>query len=133
MIDHCFDEIESLHAWFGAWFRGEIEDNTFRRFTDSLAPSFVMFDPSGTVREREEVVATILGLRGARTVDIWVTDLHAVWAEKDLALVRYLEHQRSATGETVRRSTASFRRMDEAASGVQWLHVHETWLESSGP
>ena len=35
--------------------------------------------------------------------------------------------------ETARLSTVSFRQQPNCFNGLEWVHVHETWLPDMGP
>jgi hypothetical protein len=46
-----------------------------------------------------------------------------------LALTTYEEWQEIEGKVTARVSTAVFKQKANTPNGVEWLHVHETWLE----
>ncbi|MDX1690994.1 MAG: DUF4440 domain-containing protein [Acidimicrobiia bacterium] len=132
MIDRCFEEIRSLHTWFGDWFAGEIPPNGLERFSAALADDFVMVTPAGRVLDRETVVGGIAEARGARHVDIRVSELHVHWQRGDLAAVQYVEHQHGDGGPIQDRvTTAVFEPHGDAPTGVRWLLVHETWRDET--
>jgi hypothetical protein len=51
----------------------------------------------------------------------------------DILLVTYEEWQQSGDQTTARLSTALFRDKPDAPNGLEWLHVHETWLPDRAP
>ena len=129
----CEREIRSLHAFFVDWYTGSIEEDGFERFDDALAPSFEMVTPDGEVLTRDEIRGYVHEKKdehadGAFSIEI--RNVEAVEVSERRALMRYEEWQ--TTGEewetNGRLSTALFGTSEEAPEGVDWLHLHETWL-----
>ena len=59
---------------------------------------------------------------------IWIESFQPRLVAGNLALVTYEEWQEVEGRVTGRLSSALFREMETAPKGVEWLHVHETWL-----
>ena len=130
-------EIEALHDFFEAWFRGDLDREAFGRPTETLAPSFRLVRPDGTELPRAAVVDGIRAGHASETDDppfeIAIRDPRVRWASDDRCLVRYEEWQRSVGEWRGRRSTASFARDHSAPAGVVWQDLHETWIEDGAP
>jgi hypothetical protein len=62
---------------------------------------------------------------GAR---IWIEDFQLRSVHDGVAVVTYVEWQEVGGQKRGRLSTAVLRARDDARNGVEWLHVHETWL-----
>ncbi len=128
-------EVERLHAFFTGWFRGELaaRDDVFAGFADVMAPEFEIVSPGGASSLREALLAALRGAHGA-----WRDDADAtieIRAQRATALpgapyvlARYEEWQRRAGAWRGRRSTALLREAEGAPHGLEWVHVHETWM-----
>ena len=128
------EEIEALHRFISAWFRGE-EPNSDDAFAaglaDRLAPGFVNIQPVGRVLERDDLLDSLREGHGANPafrISISKTRLHHVDAAAGLVLATYVETQSGARHShpptNARLSTVLMR---QTGSGpLKWLHVHET-------
>lgn len=123
-------EVESLHAFFGAWYRGELSSERFARVETALAPSFERVTPDGTIQDRETVLAGVEAARGEHTeaFEIGIEDFELIDRTDGRALVRYVERQ---TPGDDRLSAALFDAgtPESGAEGrPSWLYLQETWL-----
>jgi len=128
----CEQEIIGLHRFFQTWFEGGFADRArgFLRFTDVMAPGFIIVSPKGTVTTLHELAK---GLRSAfgswpdgGTIE--VSDVTLRYQNDEVALLTYVERQHVGGKETARLSTAVMREHAAAPNGVCWMHVHETWM-----
>lgn len=128
----CEQEIIGLHRFFETWFRGGFADRDrgFKRFSDVMAPGFVIVSPRGTATA---LPALAEGLRSA--FDSWedassisVEGVELRHAHADLALLTYVEKQTVRGKDTARLSSVLLQQHEPAPNGVRWLHVHETWV-----
>lgn len=128
----CEQEIVGLHRFFETWFRGGFSDRErgFERFSQVMAPSFMMVSPKGTVTDLQSLSAALRGAFGTWTQDdtIEVVDVTLRHLHADLALLTYIEKQHVRGANTARVSTVMMRQHEATPNGVQWLHVHETWM-----
>ena len=136
MTERCEKEVVELHQFFQAWFGGVLtnDDDSLRRFGGVLAEGFLIVPPSGAATEREPLIERLRGAHGSwatgseRPGRIWIEKLRVRRSVEDWAIVTYEEWQ-EVGGETRGRiSTAVFGRREGTPNGVEWLHVHETWL-----
>lgn len=132
MRGDCEREIRELHRFFERWFRGEVQrdDTVFARLVDALAPSFQLISPRGVRDDRDAVLEGVRGAHGKRDADfrIRIENVDVRIDAAPLCLVTYEEHQHTEDGWTRRLSSALFQQVPDSPCGVQWLHVHETWL-----
>jgi hypothetical protein len=131
MINQCTTEIHDLHQFFQDWFSGAIAQTTanFDRVTSALAPSFGLISPDGSLAEYALVINWLHNGYGTRPgFRLWTEDVVLRYEAGDLALVTYREWQQLDGQSSVRISSAFFGRRDSGPHGVEWLHVHETWL-----
>ncbi len=136
----CAHEIVSLHDFFAHWFSGGFSDRAraFERFTDVMAPGFVIVSPQGVATPRARLIEGLSGAYGAWAEDrprssIAVESIEARHVHGDVALLTYVERHRRPAAQTARFSTVLMRRHEAAPNGVCWLHVHETWLPGQAP
>lgn len=130
-------EVEELHRFFQDWFNGEVEntDDAYSRFSEVLAQGFVIVGPGGVAQERQDLLD---GLRrayapeGTEPVELWIENfrLHRQLPTEDgdLVLVSYQEWQQRGESRRGRLSSALLREHPGTPNGLEWLHVHETWL-----
>ncbi len=132
----CGAEVAGLHRFFVGWMTGAVARDaaTYARFTGAVADGFALISPGGTVTEREALIAELEAAHGQRAAfDIWIEDCRCRFTAGDLCLITYEEWQQTGETKTGRLSTALFRRRAAAPNGVEWLHVHETWLPGAAP
>ena len=119
------------------------------RFSDVLAEGFRIVTPDGRTVERAPLLAGLRAAHASRTeptMRIWVDNIEARPAGGGLWIVGYQEwQQREGEAARGRQSTAVMRARPKSArtgsartgsggtgvpapNGIEWLHVHETWL-----
>jgi hypothetical protein len=130
-------EIEALHDFFTGWFNGALpeSDEVFARgLADRFNPDFEIVLPSGTVHDRDAIMASIRQAWGTNPgFNATVRDVRVLgeWLPGDsgagLVLAAYVEAQTGARNTTpadnLRRSTVLFERI---AGRLVWRHLHET-------
>ncbi len=127
-------EIEELHRFFVAWFKGDVPDtdSAFARFTRAVAADFELIDPRGTHHDRPGLTNTLRSAYGSlagREFKIWIENMNVRSANEDLVIATYEEWQQRDSEKTARLSTAVFQlHARHSPGGVEWRHVHETWL-----
>ncbi|MFT5050045.1 MAG: hypothetical protein ACI8QZ_001439 [Chlamydiales bacterium] len=137
MHESCRAEVVQLHAFFEAWFLGELEqtDEAFERFAVALADEFVMVSPGGVAFSRLEILDRVRGAHGSAAVGSGPAMKVYTRAEQvrtigdGLFLVTYEEWQAEGGVERGRISSALLRARPGTPNGVEWIHLHETWLE----
>ncbi len=128
-------EIEAVHRFISAWFRGEIpaDGNRFETMLAArCAPELVNIQPSGQALTRDDLLASIRkghGTNPAFQIDIRNVQVRAPIAEGAIVLATYTELQTGALNtnppDNARISTVLLRREPEA-DRFAWLHIHET-------
>ncbi len=130
--DACRREIEDLHAFFEDWFAGRParDGEAFGRVEAALAEGFQLVGPDGVRHVRDELLAGLRAAHGTRAggFRIWTRAARSRPLAEGLHLAVYEEWQELAGVERGRLSTALFREREDGPNGVEWLHVHETWL-----
>jgi hypothetical protein len=133
----CQREIEDLHAFFVAWFRGDVPDTdeVWARAPQVMAPGFVLVSPGGDRHERADLLTAIRAQHGGHAAgfDIWTKGFEVIAIGRDQITVRYEEWQRRGEDVLGRASLAVFAYDESAPHGVVWLAVQETWLPGKGP
>ena len=138
MDDRCRTEVEQLHEFFVGWMGGTLEadPDTFRRLDDVLASEFEMISPDGALISRDQLAAGLLPAHGvhagrSRPFRIRIANYRGCSMGKTMHLATYEEWQ-VIDGETRGRlSTALFRNRKGTPNGVEWVHLHETWMPGS--
>ena len=124
-------EIEELHEFLQGYFRGEIEGTA--RFTDVLSTNFRIISPRGNTLDREGIVHAIESSSGSSPdFEIWIEDVEGVVDDQNFVMVEYTECQRVSDKVTKRRTSVLFRKVESLPNGLEWVHVHETWLPGYG-
>jgi hypothetical protein len=133
LVEQCTDEVESLHAFFELWFLGELPQTraALDRFSGVLAAEFRMIQPSGLTRSRDGITTDVFDAHGVHDdVTIETSAFEPRHVGSDSCLGTYEEWQSVGEDETGRVATVLFRRAADTPNGVEWVHLHETWLES---
>ncbi|NNC75012.1 MAG: DUF4440 domain-containing protein [Acidimicrobiia bacterium] len=121
-------EIDELHEFFEAWFRGLAQ--SFERMEIALAPTFSIVGPRGTTMDRAETIAAVREGRGrSSSLRIGTSDHQLLAATPGLVVARYIETHESDDHSTRRLSTAVFEPDETAPNGLVWVTVHETFLD----
>lgn len=124
------EEIVSLHQFFVDWYSGQLEQSSFEPgFLARMDPRFTMIEPGGRLLRFNELKSLLRQRRGSNPdFRIAIRQVCVQRASERYVFATYQEWQRNALAsepaDNARISTVLFRR-DE---GLQWLHVHETWL-----
>ena len=132
MKEQCEKEVIELHKFFEQWFKSEIENNDelFARLENALSEEFMLISPTGSVSSREQIITQIKNGFGSRKADdkpyrLWVQNIECRLMEGNLCLVIYEEWGEVGGELNARLSSALFRKKDDTANGVEWVHVHE--------
>jgi len=105
----------------------EIPDDGWSDFASSLAPTFEMVIPEGTVRDRDQVLTGFNGARGAaRGVKVEIRKAVELFRADGLAVVRYEEWQLHPSQASQRVSTVVLGQHGEDSARWWWLALHET-------
>lgn len=134
----CKAEVEGLHAFVEQWLNGANDETSFTRFESVLAPTFRMVTPTGEMLDRAEVCRRVHASRpdqpppgNAGRLRVWIQSFRFRFAIKGVSLIFYEEWQaRQQTGEG-RLVTAILKPKRDTPHGLEWLHVHETWLPAN--
>lgn len=125
-------EIQTLHQFFQDWFTGNITQTeaNFARVTGVLHPQFTLISPDGRLSDCATVLSWLREGYGTRPdFQLWTEQIVLRHHTSNLVLATYEEWQQTPGSQTVRLASALFQRRLEAPHGVEWLHVHETWLQ----
>lgn len=128
-------EVEALHDFLAAWFRGEVAQD--RALFDAelaahLAEGMTNIQPAGRALSRDSLLRAVFDGHGSNAsfrIEIRDFTLVAVSKDRALAVATYVERQTGAKNTTppdnARVSTAVFR-LDDAGRRATWLHLQET-------
>lgn len=134
LFDRASAEIVALHRFFVEWYdRGTAEAADFSLFECVMGPGMQMIPPSGAVLDRDQVIGHVHANRGAFDGDfaIEIADIRPAWQAGNAIVVTYVEKQRRAGGTTARRASALFTENPSTPNGVEWRHLHETWMQAA--
>ena len=135
MNELCRAEVFEFHRFLMKWYtdRDKPDKLLFTEFTDVLATDFRLVTPQGRIFTRPQLEKRVWDAYGVHAKDpvpfrVWVERFEGRPLGPDHHVVMYEEWQ-EVRGETrVRQSSAVFRKSDQSRNGVDWVHVHETWL-----
>lgn len=133
LAEQCTAEVDDLHAFFELWFVGELTHSRaeLERFSDVLADDFRMIQPSGLTRTRDGITTDVFDAHGVHDeITIETSPFEPRHVGSDTCLGTYEEWQSMGDEETGRIVTVLFRRAPEKPNGVEWVHLHETWLDA---
>lgn len=128
----CEDEVLELHRFFQAWYRGEIDADgeAFGRVSEVLAEGFHLVSPEGEMVARSDILAAIRRSHASKPADFVIRTerCHFRAGGRGLGVVTYEEWHEEEGKSRGRISTAVLQDRADAPQGVEWVHVHETWL-----
>lgn len=133
LFDRASTEIVSLHEFFVAWYdRATAEAADFDRFEKAMGAGMQMIPPAGVILARDAIIDYVRANRGTFDGDfaIEITDIRPAWEANGAIVVTYVERQVRAGAGTARRATALFTESSSAPNGVEWRHLHETWMQT---
>ena len=128
------DEVVSLHEFFVAWYDKKTAAATdFDRFDKVMGPSMQMIPPSGMMLDRDAVVSYVRDNRATFDGDyaIEIADVELAWEAGHAIVVTYIEKQERRGVKTARRASVLFVESSSAPYGVEWRHLHETWMQTA--
>ena len=135
MAEQCEKEVTELHQFFEDWFNGKLDNNEseFNRFDEVMGADFEIINPAGQSSSRAGIVARLKGAHGFlsaadKPMRVWVENVRSRALSSGLHLVTYEEWQETEAVTRGRLTTAIFSPKTGTPNGVQWHHVHETWL-----
>lgn len=125
-------EIIGLHRFFVDWFVAARADTVdFTRFERVMGDGLTMIAPGGEILDRDAVIDHVRSSRA--TCDegfaISIEDIRPGWQTEDSIVVLYVEAQLRGGKHSRRQSSAVFTTSSSAPNGVEWRHLHETWLQ----
>ncbi|QKD05039.1 DUF4440 domain-containing protein [Mesorhizobium loti] len=124
-------EVVDLHRFFVDWFVPARADTVdFDRFEHVMGEDLGMVTPDGIVLDRAEVVDHVRSSRAScdDSFTISIEDIRPGWQSADTIVVFYVEAQLRGGKHSRRQSSAVFTTSSSAPNGVEWRHLHETWL-----
>jgi hypothetical protein len=134
LFERAKAEIIGLHRFFVAWYDVATADKVdFARFESVMGQGFRMIVPdSGRILDRDAVIAYVRGNRASFHGDfvIEIEDVRSGWEAGGTIVVTYVEAQCRAGQWSRRRASALFTANTSAPNGVEWRHLHETWLQT---
>ena len=147
IMDPCEAEIIRLHDFFVEWFTARSSCGDFDKVSRALASDFHMISPRGVMETQPNLLDSLRSSYGChRGSGFRIEIRNCKCLHKGgggVSLWKYEEWQftggsgSSSSGdsssedketETARISTVLFRDSKEGYNGVQWVHVHETWM-----
>lgn len=131
----CRNEVDQLHMFFTDWLSGAATptEKSFERVANVLAEAFRSVSPRGVERSRQEMLTRLRGAHGQLP--------HAAIRIENFSLCHRFGAQYVVTYQewhdgvpsSGRLSTAILTQKPGTPNGLQWLHVHETWLPGAAP
>lgn len=121
-----------LHQFFQDWYNGAIPETKagFTRLENALSEGFRIITPVAQIIEREAILQSIESAHNTRlAMRIWIEDVRIQrWFENHI-LASYQEWQEIDAKTSCRLSSVLFQSNQDNPNGLEWLYVHETWLD----
>ncbi|AYG60612.1 hypothetical protein [Rhizobium jaguaris] len=134
LFDRAKAEIIDLHRYFADWYNAADSHPTdFSRFEKVLGEGFRIVTPDdGRIIERDSIISHVRANRSCFHGDfvIEIDDVTPGWEAAGIIVVTYVEAQCRAGVWTWRRASALFSENSSMPNGVEWRHLHETWLQA---
>lgn len=140
MATQCRKETEELHAFLQDWLTGSLPrtEQVFDRFRSVMSPGLLVISPLGTETPQADLLTEFESIHGVLShrlnqFRITVENYRCLDLTGDKALVTYEEWHRDDDQVSARVSTVLYGAKPGTPQGVEWLHVHETWLPGLSP
>ena len=129
-LDIVAREVRELHRFFQDWYRGELENETFQRFSGVMGKGFEIILPDASALPRQTIIDAVRSQKGSDPVaELWIENVRLIHSEPEFVVATYEEWQgRKGQEARGRLSTVVFSRNENAPNGLVWMHVHETWI-----
>jgi hypothetical protein len=90
-----------------------------------------MIPPTGSIFDRDATIELIRSNKSSFNGDfsIEIEDIRSGWEAADMIVVTYIEAQVKGGKSSRRQASALFTSSSSAPNGVEWRHLHETWLQ----
>lgn len=140
--ERCEAEVVELHEWIEQWSNAELPltDEAFARFGDVIATSFLIVDPDGTTSAQTPILEALRKAHGRwepahYPIRIDIRNFRLLHSSGEHALAMYEEWHESEIGKLKvgRLSTVLFGPSATAPNGLEWLHLHESWVPGFAP
>ena len=135
MRAQCEREAVELHDFLRDWLIGRLPraDEAFSRFKGVMGEDLLVISPRGTTTTRVPLLQEFESIHGqlaakADAFEIWIENFELKRQLGDAVLFTYEEWHRLEGRTSARLSTVLYGARPDAPNGVEWLHVHETWL-----
>jgi hypothetical protein len=136
LFERARAEIVGLHRFFADWYNAADPAQTdFTRFESVLGEGFRIITPDDArILDRDFIVSHVRTHRGSFNGDfvIEIDDVRPAWEAAGIIVVTYVEAQFRGGKWSRRRASVLFSENPSMPNGVEWRHVHETWLQASG-
>jgi hypothetical protein len=132
LFERAGAEVVALHRFFVEWYNERsAPTSNFSRFEGAMGQGFHMIAPDGRILNRAAVIDYVRANRGGAAGDfkIDIEDIRPCWEGGGTIVVTYVEAQSRAGKHSRRRASALFTTNPSAPGGVEWRHLHETWLQ----
>ncbi len=131
-------EIREFHDALTDWFTGGSPrtEAGYAGLADVVPADFVLISPAGVVTEGTPLMARMEGAHGVHSgvpFSIRIENCRLRVSQAPYCLGTYEEWQERDGVTTARLSTALFRTNAGLRHGLEWLHLHETWLDGHAP
>lgn len=137
MEDRFEAEVVDTHEFLGGWLSGSLPRNaeSYAPFAASLADDFMIISPAGEATHRAALLPGLERAHAAEGVDfrIRIENCRLRWSDDQACVGTYEEWQGTSGAQSARLSSVLFRRNPARRNGLEWVHLHETWLAGHAP
>lgn len=128
-------EVEQLHEFFEEWFNATLPktDAAYARFERVMGEGFDIVSPNGNKTARAPLLEGLRnahGMHAKAPIKIWIENVASRAMGNGKFKVSYEEWQQLPGEKPAgRASTAVMRRRSGMPNELEWLEVHEVWIE----
>ncbi|XP_031271406.1 sucrose-phosphatase 2-like [Pistacia vera] len=131
-------QVVKFYLFYERWRRAEVEKSEFymqnlRLVFDSIG---IFVHPSGIERSLHQSIDLIAGLYGdkqGKQYRVWVDRVSSAQIGSDVWLVKFDKWELSGVERQCCLTTVLLNSKAMVPDGFTWMHIHQTWLEGSGP
>ncbi|XP_065872543.1 sucrose-phosphatase 2-like [Euphorbia lathyris] len=129
-------EVVKFYLFYERWLGAEVEKSNkyMQGLRLALIPSGTFVHPSGVEQPTNYCIDTMIKLYGCKQgkqYRVWVDQVSSAQVSSDTWLVKFFKWESSGGERRCCLTTALLSSKAKLPDGFTWMHMHQTWLDSS--
>lgn len=115
--------------------RCKLQTDLLKRISSALSSKFHILSPRGDTKGRTDCLEGVIHAYGTHEKNGLAIEIKdcILRSRGKTCVMTYEEWHRTLNVTTARLCTVVFRKVKGGYNGLEWVHVHETWLPGKAP